>query len=180
MQPQLEQVKPTEIHTWSRNVAFGAIPQDIIDLVKANNDDRIVKLRCIEDLDYVLTNLKDPQNEVDLTQLLNYSSSFVQFIEEYLLEDTYQDIKVIFTAIKAIKLVILSEKVNAYSKIITRLNLKRLVGTLLLKLNDPKEIIRNEVERLIILISDFMSTKELVLQLLATFRLQDKFNDAGQ
>ena len=103
----------------------------------------------------------------------------MQFIEQYLLEDNYQDIKVIFTAIKAIKMVILSEKINAYSKIITRLNLKRLVGTLLLKLNDPKEIVRNEIERLIIIISDFMSTKELVLQLLAVFRLPDKFTDIG-
>lgn len=33
----------------------------------------------------------------------------------------------------------------------------------MLKLNDPKEIVRNEIERLIILISDYMSTKELIL-----------------
>lgn len=38
-------------------MVFGAIPFDIIDLIKTNNDDRIVKLRCIEDLDYVLTSL---------------------------------------------------------------------------------------------------------------------------
>jgi len=95
-----------------------------------------------------------------------------------LLEDAYQDIKIIFTAIKAIKLVIKSEKINSYNKIITRLNLKRLVGTLMLKLNDPKEIVRNEVERLIIIVGGYMSTKELILQLLASFQ-SSLYNDLG-
>lgn len=73
----MDQVQPTEIYSWSKNMAFGAIPFDIVDLIRTNDDDRIVKLRCIEDLDYVLTGLQEPQNEADLAQLLNYSSSFI-------------------------------------------------------------------------------------------------------
>lgn len=150
-------------------MAFGAIPFDIVDLIRVNNNDRIIKLRCIEDLDFVLTGLSDPQNEMDLVQLMNYSSSFIQFIEEYLLQDSYKDIKVIFTAIKAIRLIIHSEKVNKYKRIITRINLQRLVKNLLQIIDDPKEVVRNEIERVIISISNFMSPKELVLQLLQTF-----------
>ena len=50
-------------------------------------DDRIVKMRCLEDLDQILVALSDPKNELELIQLLNYSSSFIQFVEEHILND---------------------------------------------------------------------------------------------
>lgn len=84
--------------------------------------------------------------------LTNYASSFVQFIEEYLLTDTSDDIKVLFTAIKGIKLVIRRDSTN----IGRRINLKKLISNLLFKLNDTKLIARIEVERVIIDISSHM------------------------
>jgi hypothetical protein len=57
LQPILEQQKPSEIYSWSRNMAFGAIPFDIIDLIRQHNDDYIIKLRCIDDLDYIFESL---------------------------------------------------------------------------------------------------------------------------
>ena len=77
MQPILEQVQPNENYSWSKNLAFGAIPFDIVELMRSMSDDRVVMQRCVEDLDQVLTALQQPANELDLTQLLNYSTSFM-------------------------------------------------------------------------------------------------------
>ena len=87
-------------------MAFGAIPADIVDCIRSNNDDYIIKLRCSDDLDYVFDSLQQLQNSNDLRQLRHYASSFIQFISEYLLSNDDQDIKITFTAIKGIKLVI--------------------------------------------------------------------------
>jgi hypothetical protein len=140
-------------------MAFGVFPTDIIEYIKENNEDWLIKLRCIEDLDAVLESLMDPINQNELALLMNFSSSFIQFVEEFLILDESQDIKILFTAIKAIKLVLTPQ--NKY-----RINLKRLVNTLVTKLNDNKEVIRNEIERIIINISSYLSTKDLILQLL--------------
>ncbi len=61
-----------------------------------------MKLRCIEDLDYILDNL----SESDKHLLVSFSGSFIHFIEDYLLSDLYSDLKIILTAVKAIRLVI--------------------------------------------------------------------------
>lgn len=53
------------------------------------------------------------------------------------------------------------------SKIVqARVNLKRLVNALIGKLNDPKEVVRNEVERLLVDLSQHMIAQDLVLQYL--------------
>ena len=80
-------VKPSDHVSWSSNMAFGVIPLDIVELLKQMGDDRIVKMRCLEDLDQILVALSDPKNELELIQLLNYSSSFIQFVEEHILND---------------------------------------------------------------------------------------------
>lgn len=41
--------------------------------------------------------------------------------------------------------------------------MRRLIDTLLGKLNDPKEVIRSEVERIIVKLSQFVKMQELVL-----------------
>jgi hypothetical protein len=61
-------------------MAFGAIPSDIVDQIRSNSDDWVIKLRCIEDLDHVLEGMSDPDNHQDLNQLRHYASSFIQFI----------------------------------------------------------------------------------------------------
>lgn len=155
----LDKEIPNEQFAWSQNMAFGVFPTDIIEHIKENNEDWLIKLRCIEDLDAVLESLMDPINQNELALLMNFSSSFIQFVEEFLILDESQDIKILFTAIKAIKLVLTPQ--NKY-----RINLKRLVNTLVTKLNDNKEVIRNEIERIIINISSYLSTKDLILQLL--------------
>lgn len=66
MDPVLYSQEPSQIYTWSRNMAFGAIPSDIVDQIRSNNDDWVIKLRCIEDLDHVLEGLSDPDNYHDL------------------------------------------------------------------------------------------------------------------
>ena len=43
-------------------MAFGAIPSDIVDQIRSNSDDWVIKLRCIEDLDHVLEGMSDPDN----------------------------------------------------------------------------------------------------------------------
>lgn len=48
----------------------------------------------------------------------------------------------------------------------TRINFKRLINILINKLNDAKEVVRSEIERLIIDISYYMSAQELVLRFL--------------
>jgi hypothetical protein len=40
---------------------------------------------------------------------MTFSGSFIHFIEDYLLNDSFSDLKVILTAIKAIRLVIRGE-----------------------------------------------------------------------
>ena len=57
MQPILEQQKPSDVYSWSRNMAFGAIPADIVDCIRSNNDDYMIKLRCSDDLDYIFESL---------------------------------------------------------------------------------------------------------------------------
>ena len=44
-------VKPSDHISWSSNMAFGVIPLDIVELLKSMGDDRIIKMRCLEDLD---------------------------------------------------------------------------------------------------------------------------------
>lgn len=148
-------------------MAFGAIPSDIVDQIRSNSDDWVIKLRCIEDLDHVLEGMTDPENSQDLNQLRHYASSFIQFVEEYLLQDDHQDIKILFTAIKGIRLIInVQYKGDVVSKklVQARINLKRLVNSLIGKLNDAKEVVRNEVERVIIDLSEHMIVQDLVLQ----------------
>ena len=148
-------------------MAFGAIPSDIVDQIRSNNDDWVIKLRCIEDLDHVLEGLSDPDNYHDLNQLRHYASSFVQFLQEFLLQDDHMDIKILFTAIKGIKLIVNRQYEGdaVQSKIVqARINLKRLVNALIGKLNDPKEVVRNEVERLLVDLSNHMIAQDLVLQ----------------
>ena len=48
-------------------------------------------------------------NESDKQLLISFSGSFIHFIEDYLLNDLYSDLKIILTAIKAIRLVIRGE-----------------------------------------------------------------------
>jgi len=69
MRPVLENMQPSEVYTWSKNMAFGAIPFDIIDCIRSNSDDLFIKLRCMLDLERVLDGLKDPANESDLKLL---------------------------------------------------------------------------------------------------------------
>ena len=138
-------------------MAFGSIPFDIIDNIRTNSDDLILKLRWMEDLENSLDLLADPQNEQDLMLLQHHSSSFLQFIEEFLLEDQYQEIKIVFTAIKGIKLIINSDNRNS-RQLKNRVNFRRLVNNLIGKLNDPKEVVRTEVERVIVDISRHMSS----------------------
>ena len=56
---------------------------------------------------------------------------------------------------------------------------KRMVNLLIGKLNDAKEVVRSEVERLIIDISFYMSTEELVFRFLQLFD-GTKLNDFGK
>lgn len=49
--------QPKNFFHWQRNLAFGAIPTEIIDCVKLNSDDWLIKLRALEDLEYVFDNL---------------------------------------------------------------------------------------------------------------------------
>ena len=51
MKPVLDTINPSEQYSWSLNKAFGAIPFDIVDLMRTMADDRIVTQRCTEDLD---------------------------------------------------------------------------------------------------------------------------------
>ena len=50
-----------------------------------------------------------------------------------------------------------------------RINLKKLINNLVYKLNDPKQIVRIEVERLIVDIAGHMKSQEAVMQLLEKF-----------
>lgn len=59
-------VKPSDHISWSSNMAFGIIPLDIVELLKSMGDDRIIKMRCLEDLDQILVALADPKNELEL------------------------------------------------------------------------------------------------------------------
>lgn len=74
--------------------------------------------------------------------LREYANSFIEFLDEYLLSDPSHDIKIVLTALKGMKLIFHPEERNLNNKI----NLRKLVGSLVKKLNDGKELIRNEVE----------------------------------
>jgi hypothetical protein len=67
---------------------YGVIPIQIIEIIKQNQNDRLIKLRCIEDFDNIILRLgRYPEFEPELTILRNYAGSFIQFVEEYLLND---------------------------------------------------------------------------------------------
>ena len=73
----LEKEMPMDDFAWSSNMSFGSIPSDIIDHIRDNNDDWLIKLRCIEDLDAILDSFLDPINQSELNLLMNFSSSFI-------------------------------------------------------------------------------------------------------
>ena len=62
---------------------------------------------------------------------------------------------------KAINLILFSMPQHS-KKIQSRINIVRLVDSLLEKLNDPKEIVRAEIERIIVKLSQFYKMKELL------------------
>lgn len=185
MRPVLDTINPSERYSWSLNKAFGAIPFDIVELMRTMADDRIVTQRCTEDLDLVLTQLGEPGNELELTYLLNYATSFMAFIEEFVLGSDrssltpeYTNPQSVFTAIKAIDLVFFKIPKHQ-SKIVARVNMRRLIDALLGKLNDPKEIVRAEIERVVVRLARFLKAQELVLQVSQLFE-GTRLNPIGQ
>ena len=47
-------IQPEKNYSWAKNTAFGAIPSDIIDSIRVNKDDRLLRLRQIEELGNVI------------------------------------------------------------------------------------------------------------------------------
>ena len=45
----------------------------------------------------------------------------------------------------------------------SRVNLKQLINILITKMNDAKEVIRSQVEILLVELADFMSSKDVIL-----------------
>lgn len=127
-------------------------------------------MRCIDDFYNVLLELEDYRNQGELTMLKNYCGSFVHFVTEYLLQDDQKDIKIIFSAIKAIRLVLKYNDMEIDEHLIKvlqgRINFRKLLEALADLLNDPKEVVRNEIQLLIIYISKFMAPKNLVTLLI--------------
>ena len=101
--------------------------------------------------------------------------SFVDFIDDYLLNDPSQDLRILLTAMKGLKLIFHPEEKNLGN----RVNMRKLVTSLVYKLNDSKEIIRNEVEQMIIELQTHMHTKHLILQIVACFE-QQRLTDLGK
>jgi len=58
-------------------MAFGAIPFDLVDTIRQNSSDFLIKLRCITDLETILNDLDDFRSLHDLKMLQNYSGSFI-------------------------------------------------------------------------------------------------------
>ena len=108
----IRNIPAIEIDQWQKNLAFGAIPRDIVESIQSNNDDWLLKLRTVEDLDHVFESLFDPYSNVELMMLREYARAFVDFIDEYLLQDPSQDMKIIMTALKGIKLLLHPEEKN--------------------------------------------------------------------
>jgi hypothetical protein len=46
---------------------------------------------------------------------------------------------------------------------VSRVNLKQLINILITKMNDAKEVIRSQVEILLVELADFMSSKDVIL-----------------
>ena len=78
------------------------------------------------------------------------------------------------TALKGVKLVLLYG-----DKIIKKFNSRRLISILTLKLGDPKEVVRKEVELVLSDLSNFFSGKDIVLILYTAFN-NEAFKDIGK
>ena len=65
-----------------RTVSFGVIPIEIVQHLQSESDWKM-KLKNVEDLEQLLQELNPAQKH----QFLNYASSFIQFVEDTLIQD---------------------------------------------------------------------------------------------
>lgn len=135
-----------ELHQFQKKLMFGAIPKDIVERVKKSGDDRLMKLRAVQDLDSVFDNIFESNSTVETIMLVEYASQFLEFLDTNLLQDESGDIKYILAALKGIKLIVNPKTQNLGAK----LNLNRLAVSLLQGLNDSKELVRSEMQQLLI------------------------------
>ena len=83
-----------------------------------------------------------------------------------------------FTAINAVNLLFFALPQHT-KKIIQRVNMRRLIDALLNKLNDPKQIVRSEIERIIFRLGRHLKVQELILQVSQMFE-GTRLNVTGQ
>jgi len=95
-------------------------------------------------------------------------------VQEFLLEEEYEDLKILIVAIKAIRLVFKYPKdqiTDDLRKVLrSRINFRKLITALMRKMADPKEIVRNEITYLMIEVSNFMDSKECILLVIEVFQ----------
>lgn len=79
---------------------------------------------------------------------MNFASSFITFVEENLIED--DNMKIVLTGLRLLSNNLLfhvnTEFVMKNAQMAEKTNLTKLIHSLIMKLNDPKEIVRIEIE----------------------------------
>lgn len=156
------------------NLAFGAVPSFIVQKIEENPDSFIIKKRAVDDLEKVFDNLAKSHMQVELRMLSEHANSFINFLIVHLLEDKQEDLRMNLTAIKGIKLILIYGE-----KVIKKFNSRRLISILTLKLGDPKEVVRREIELVLADLSSFFSGKDIILILYTAFN-NEAFKDIGK
>eukprot|EP00347_Sterkiella_histriomuscorum_P018265 403346170 len=142
--------------------AFGSLPLNMIQHIQQHSDWKI-KLRVVEDLEKFIYEMSLQQKQ----QFMHYCSSFITFVEQFLIND--DNMKIVLGGIRILKYLMKN------AQMAEKTNLTKLIHSLIMKMNDPKEIIRQEIEQLF-----HMKTKSLILNLLHLFKTYRVSNDAKE
>ena len=106
-----------------------------------------MKLKAVEDLEHFLGEMSSLQKQA----VLNYASSFITFVEDNLIDDI--NMKIVLTGIRILSkcgIVVIDDGVIEFimknAQMAEKTNMTKLIHSMIIKLNDPKPVIRNEIE----------------------------------
>ncbi|CDW76684.1 UNKNOWN [Stylonychia lemnae] len=147
--------------------AFGSLPYNMIQHIQQHSEWKM-KLKVVEDLEKFMVEMSNQQKQ----QFMNYCSSFITFVEQFLIQD--DNMKIVLSGIRILRYLMRN------AQMAEKTNLTKLIHSLIMKMNDPKEIIRAEIESLFVQLSYHMKTKSLILNLLHLFKTYRISNDAKE
>lgn len=144
---------PPVIEDDKEAITLGVVPLKLIVMLKMDSEELDWKDRehAAEELLFLVETLPEYQT----AKLVLFADSFIQFIEEFLLPDP--TLKVVRIGLRLLRFLLVFGKSLA-----ERTNLGQLASVLMEMLNDPKGVLRAEVQHLFIHLARVMNFKHLM------------------